>query len=462
MFYQNGQSRPQTKKGAKLAIATLVVMGASIAIPVLGAGSANAATLAEWDRVALCESGGQWNLPGGDRDSTGGLQFRVASWADALAYLRSKGIDTSSYPAMPYQATKQQQIMAGEALLALQGPRAWSVTFNGAPHCGNAAAGALSSGSMFEGGPNPYPAGSQPTTPPKPKPTPPSTPDTPPAKGDEKYTVKKGDHLSKIATLKKVEGGWKVIYDANVKVIGSNPNLILPGQVLTIPRPVVKHTVKAGDHLTSLAAKYKVAGGWKTIYEANKDVIGSNPNVIEIGMVLVIPNGSSPATPATPVKPTKPTVPAAPSGETENGWVLPIAKGSYIRGDGLINSGGCMSRSCGGHSGLDLSARQGTVVRAIGSGTVMHAGYGYAGAAYGNHVVIKHSDGRYTLYGHLSASVVRAGQTVSAGQMIGNVGSTGNSSGPHLHFEVRTSPNQFSAGVFLNPVTYLAAKGLSL
>lgn len=457
MFYQNGQSRPQTKKGAKLAIATLVVMGASIAIPVLGAGSANAASIDAWDKIAQCESSGLWNRPDGDGGrSSGGLQFQPASWNDALAYLRSKGVDTSGYPQgsghQAYKATKKQQIIAGEALLALQGPSAWA--------CNRLVGFPLQStgpnSSMFKGGVNPY-AGDTTPTPTPPKPTPPSTPDSPPVKGDEKYTVQKGDHLSKIATLKKVEGGWKVLYDANVKVIGSNPNLILPGQVLTIPRPVVKHTVKAGDHLTALAAKYHVDGGWKTIYEANKDVIGSNPNVIEIGMVLVIPNGSAPSAPTTPTTPKPPVTPPA-----STGWVLPIAKGSYIRGDGLINSGGCMSRSCGGHSGLDLSARQGTVVRAIGGGTVMHAGYGYAGAAYGNHVVIKHSDGRYTLYGHLSASVVRAGQTVSAGQMIGNVGSTGNSSGPHLHFEVRTNPNQFAAGIFLNPVTYLASKGLSL
>src|SRR5690606_24104947 len=101
--------RPK-KKGVSTALATAIVLCAGMAIPMFTAGSANAATEAQWDKIAQCESDGRWNLPYGDRDSTGGLQFRVASWQDALSYLRSQGIDTSGYPSMPYQATKKQQI----------------------------------------------------------------------------------------------------------------------------------------------------------------------------------------------------------------------------------------------------------------------------------------------------------------------------------------------------------------
>src|SRR5690606_17137451 len=110
-------------------------------------------TEAQWDKIAQCESDGRWNLPYGDRDSTGGLQFRVASWQDALSYLRSQGIDTSGYPSMPYQATKKQQIIAGEALLALQGAGAWTCNgMVGSP----LGYGYDKSQSMFKGGPNPY------------------------------------------------------------------------------------------------------------------------------------------------------------------------------------------------------------------------------------------------------------------------------------------------------------------
>ena len=421
-----------------------------MALPVLGAGMANAASVDAWDKVAQCESSGLWNRPDGDfGKSSGGLQFQPGSWNDALAYLRSKGVDTSSYPQgaghQAYKATKQQQIMAGEALLALQGPGAWTCNAKVGYPLQNSGPNA----SVFEGGVHPFG-----TTPTAPKPSTPAKPSTSTSTGS-KYTVKAGDTLSGIAALKKVEGGWQVLYKANVSVVGSNPNLIKPGQVLTVPQATIKYTVKTGDNLTRIAAKYKVSGGWKALYEANKEKIGSNPNFILPGWVLTIPGGTS--APVTLSKPTTPTPPAA------AGYVAPLAAGSYVKGDNLIvGYGGSMSRSAGGHSGLDLTAPQGTPVKSIAAGTVMHAGYGYAGAAYGNHVVIKHADGKYTLYAHLSASTVSTGQSVSAGQMIGNVGSTGNSSGPHLHFEVRLDPKNFSAGIFLNPVTYLASKGVTL
>src|SRR5690606_16249820 len=179
----------------------------------------------------------------------------------------------------------------------------------------------------------------------------------------------------------------------------------------------VKYTVQRGDSLFAVAMKYKVPGGWKALYDANKSVVGSNPDMIKPGMILIIPGGA--AAPSAPAAPSQPSNPAP----VTSGYVAPLAAGTYIKGDNLIlGTGGSMSRSAGGHSGLDLTAPQGTPVRSVASGTVIHAGYGYAGAAYGNHVVIKHADGKYTLYAHLSATTVSAGQSVSAGQMIGNVG----------------------------------------
>lgn len=441
-------SNKTNSKGINTTVATLVVLGVSMALPVVGAGMANAASMDAWDKVAQCESAGLWNRPDGDGGrSSGGLQFQPASWSDALAYLRSKGVDTSGFPQgaghQAYKATKAQQILAGEALLALQGPGAWTCNAKVGYPLQSSGANA----SMFKGGVNPLASTPVPTTPK------PSTP-TPSTSGN-KYTVKAGDTLSGIAALKKVAGGWQVLYKANVSVIGSNPNLIKPGQVLSVPQPTVKYTVVKGDTLTKIAAKYKVSGGWKSVYDANKSVIGSNPNLIKPGQVLTIPGGTSSA-PSTP-KPSTPTPPAS------TGYVAPLAAGSYVKGDNLIvGGGGSMSRSAGGHSGLDLTAPQGTPVKSVAAGTVIHAGYGYAGAAYGNHVVIKHADGKYTLYAHLSASTVSTGAAVSAGQMIGNVGSTGNSSGPHLHFEVRTDPKLFYASIFLNPVIYLAGKGVTL
>ncbi|MCZ7434097.1 M23 family metallopeptidase [Streptomyces sp. WMMC1477] len=118
-------------------------------------------------------------------------------------------------------------------------------------------------------------------------------------------------------------------------------------------------------------------------------------------------------------------------------------------------SGGQMWSS-GKHSGIDFAARTGTPVKSVAAGTVVTAGWG---GAYGNNIVVKHNDGTYTQYGHLSAIGVSVGQQVGVGQEIGKVGSTGNSTGPHLHFEARTAPGY---GSDMDPVDYLRGKGVPL
>ncbi len=112
--------------------------------------------------------------------------------------------------------------------------------------------------------------------------------------------------------------------------------------------------------------------------------------------------------------------------------------------------------SSGYHTGVDFIASSGTSVKAVGAGTVVSAGWG---GAYGNEVVIRHADGKYSQYGHLSQLSVSVGQAVSAGQQIGLSGSTGNSTGPHLHFEIRTGP---SYGSDIDPLAYLRSKGVTV
>lgn len=120
-----------------------------------------------------------------------------------------------------------------------------------------------------------------------PAPTPPPTPPPKPSGGT--YTVQQGDSLSSIAS--KYGTSWQAIYNANKAVIGSNPNLIKPGQVLTIPGSSAPsqrtYTVQQGDSLSSIASKYGTT--WQNIYNANKATIGGNPNLIKPGQVLVIP-----------------------------------------------------------------------------------------------------------------------------------------------------------------------------
>ncbi|WP_373304366.1 M23 family metallopeptidase [Streptomyces anandii] len=112
--------------------------------------------------------------------------------------------------------------------------------------------------------------------------------------------------------------------------------------------------------------------------------------------------------------------------------------------------------SKGYHTGVDFEVPTGTSVRAVEAGRVVEAGWG---GSYGYQVVIRHADGRYTQYGHLSAISVRAGQTVTAGLRIGRSGATGNVTGPHLHFEVRTGPG---FGTDVDPVAYLRAGGVRI
>ncbi|NSC24309.1 M23 family metallopeptidase [Streptomyces albus subsp. chlorinus] len=133
-------------------------------------------------------------------------------------------------------------------------------------------------------------------------------------------------------------------------------------------------------------------------------------------------------------------------------YVLPV-EGSYVS-TGYKQGGGMWSS--GSHTGIDFHAGMNTPVRSVAAGEVVEAGNG---GAYGNNIVIKHKDGTYTQYGHLNSIGVSVGQTVKAGQQIGLSGSTGNSSGPHLHFEARTGPEY---GSDMDPIAYLRQHGVKI
>ena len=127
----------------------------------------------------------------------------------------------------------------------------------------------------------------------------------------------------------------------------------------------------------------------------------------------------------------KPRISAA---QAHADWVNPMSSGAVTS---------CFGQRWGRlHAGVDLAAPHGTPVVAAGAGVVVRAGMA---DGYGNAVLIDHGNGYLTHYGHLSVIGVREGQRVSAGQPIGNEGSTGHSTGPHLHFEVHE-------GYYKNPV----------
>ncbi|MZF84652.1 M23 family metallopeptidase [Streptomyces sp. SID5643] len=236
------------------------------------------------------------------------------------------------------------------------------------------------------------------------------------------------------------------------------------------------YTVKAGDCLAKIADDQNVSGGWKKLYADNRDAVGSDPSLIHPGLKLSIgkqaasaPKSSAPSAPkASAPKPSaaKPAAESAPKAEpaakpaaakpaaesNASGYSLPVAGatvGTPYRMSGSMWSSGY-------HTGVDFVVPTGTSLKAVGAGTVVSAGWG---GAYGNQVVIRLNDGHYAQYAHLSQLSVSAGQTVTAGQQVGLSGATGNVTGPHLHFEIRTTPDY---GSDVDPVAFLRSHGVSV
>ncbi|MFE9987087.1 peptidoglycan DD-metalloendopeptidase family protein [Streptomyces sp. NPDC005381] len=228
------------------------------------------------------------------------------------------------------------------------------------------------------------------------------------------------------------------------------------------------YAVKAGDYLAKIADDQHVSGGWKKIYSDNRSAIGSDPSLIHPGLKLSLgakaaaPQASAPAKPSA-AKPAA-AKPAAAKTDTAStatktaavgngsGYTLPVdgaAIGTNYKVAGSMWSSGY-------HTGTDFVVPTGTTIKSIAAGTVVSAGWG---GAYGNQVVIQHADGRYSQYAHMSSLSVSAGQTVTEGQQIGLSGATGNVTGPHLHFEIRTTPDY---GSDIDPVAYLRSHGVAV
>ncbi|MFD6826003.1 peptidoglycan DD-metalloendopeptidase family protein [Streptomyces sp. NPDC059759] len=228
------------------------------------------------------------------------------------------------------------------------------------------------------------------------------------------------------------------------------------------------YAVKAGDYLAKIADDQHVSGGWKKIYSDNRSAIGSDPSLIHPGLKLSLgakaaaPQASAPAKPSA-AKPAaaKPAAAKADTASTAtktaavangSGYTLPV-DGATI-GTNYKVAGSMWSS--GYHTGTDFVVPTGTTIKSIAAGTVVSAGWG---GAYGNQVVIQHADGRYSQYAHMSSLSVSAGQTVTEGQQIGLSGATGNVTGPHLHFEIRTTPDY---GSDIDPVAYLRSHGVAV
>ncbi|MFJ8624693.1 peptidoglycan DD-metalloendopeptidase family protein [Kitasatospora sp. NPDC093550] len=246
------------------------------------------------------------------------------------------------------------------------------------------------------------------------------------AKAAESYRVVSGDTLSKIADAKNVEGGWHALYEQNRSVVGANPNLIFPGQQLALT-----------GHAAAPAAPATQAPAPKPQAKVQVKTEAAKPSAPVQTQVQT-------AAPA-------PAVTAAPVAAT-SGYVAPLANPKLGTAYGVAGS----MWASGHHTGQDFVASTGTPLRAVANGVVVKAGNG---GAYGNEVEIKLADGHYAEYAHLSVIGVSIGQTVTVGQQIGLSGATGNVTGPHLHFEIRTGSEY---GSDIDPVAYLRAHGVAL
>ncbi|MCW2870153.1 transglycosylase family protein [Actinacidiphila oryziradicis] len=362
--------------------------GAAIALPLVSATGAHAAAPSTWDKVAACESTDNWSINTGN-GFYGGLQFTQSTWA---------AFGGTAYAARADLATKGQQIAIAEKVLAGQGPQAW-------PVCGPKAG--LTQGAADTSA---APAAATKSAPVKRAPAA-KTQSAPAASqarttGGGTYKVAGGDSLSKIAGSHGVSGGWHQLYSDNKSVIGSDPNLIHPDQVLSL----------GGKTAAKPAAK---------------------------------PASAPAQTKAARTKAASSSAPVS-SVSTISGYTTPV---NYVVLGTAYHTAGAMWSS-GYHTGQDFIVATGTRVQSIAAGTVVTAGWG---GAYGNQVVIRHADGRYSQYAHLSVLSVSAGQSVSEGQRIGLSGATGNVTGPHLHFEIRTTPYY---GSDISPLSYLREHGV--
>jgi LysM repeat protein len=234
------------------------------------------------------------------------------------------------------------------------------------------------------------------------------------------YVVREGDTLSQIAEMFNVSAKT-VLWANNV----NDPTKIRPGDALVIlPITGVRHVVKSGDTLASIAKKYN--GDVGDILSYNQLASAAS---IQVGDTVVVPDGTM-AAPA-PIKKGSPV-------QTTGGTSIASGAGFTHPLPGSVRTQGIH-----GYNGVDLAAAAGTPILAAAGGTVIISKSSGWNGGYGNYVVIKHPNGTQTLYAHNNSNAVVSGATVQAGQVVGYVGSTGRSTGSHLHFEVRGAKNPF-------------------
>lgn len=233
------------------------------------------------------------------------------------------------------------------------------------------------------------------------------------------YEVQAGDNAGSIA--KKFGLSTLTILESN----GLRGTSILSiGRKLKIP-PVdgVIYTIKSGDTINGLAKKYDSEP------EEILDINGISAEDLAVGLEIVLPGGKLPPPPPPPVRTTQY------ASSYNDTYITPsperLSDSKFVWPAGCRRISQYYNRR---HFGVDIACPMRTPIYAADSGTVIYSGWNSGG--YGNMVVIDHGGGLYTRYGHSTKLLVSAGDEVERGQVISLMGSTGRSTGPHLHFEV--------------------------
>lgn len=250
-------------------------------------------------------------------------------------------------------------------------------------------------------------------------------------------TVQRGDAISRLA--KDFDIKPDTLLFANYEVLKDNPDGLRPGQELNVPpTDGILYQWKDGDKLEKIAADY----------EANLDDIlnwpGNNIDLtnptFKAGQWVMIPGGTreSRAQVIQTVANSSGGSNGCPAGAVSRGFFSWPADNHYLSGNDYS----------GGHPGIDIAATEGSPIYAADSGvvTMSQDGFNYG---YGSVIQVDHGNGFVTLYAHLSSRNVSQCQSVFGGQLIGLAGNTGNSFGPHLHFEIRSGSSH------VNPWDYL-------
>lgn len=271
------------------------------------------------------------------------------------------------------------------------------------------------------------------------------------------YTVQTGDTVSGIAERFGLQA--KTVFAANYDVLQDNPHMLLPGQDLRIlPVDGVYWEWLGGIPFSQWAAYFAVKPEDILNYPANKldpaAIADPNNPDIKVGTFLIIPGGEYQYhTPGqvplgiTRTNPASAQVGGAGSCPPITGGA--IGYGIFVYPTSRHQLSGFDYSIKNNHLGIDLAAELGDSIYAADGGVVVYAGANSYG--YGNMIMIDHGTGFQTLYAHLSAIFTSCGFNVAQGETIGAAGSTGRSSGAHLHFEVRTLSNVISPWDVLPP-----------